>query len=270
MPRQRLPRLGQVFLTDRRIQQRIVNALSLQQDDVVLEIGAGPGNMTALLAASGAKVVAVEVDPAWAEPLRQRLEAAGGRVEVLQADILGISIGEVARHAGRQRIKVFGNVPYYITSPILLHLFRSHASISEIVVMVQEEVARRITAEPGDEDYGLLTVTCRYYTQARMLFSIPARAFRPVPKVDSALLRMVVAPQRGALGITDENAFWKWMRAAFAQKRKTLVNNWKALCDAEKLRAAMEKHGMDVRARAETLSLSHLAALYRELALPAV
>src|SRR5687767_8722593 len=167
MAAQRSPRLGQVFLTDARMQQRIIDAVGARAGDVVLEIGAGPGNMTARLAASGARVVAVELDAKWAAALRQRFAAptagregqdVGPAVEVLHKDILDVSIPEVARAAGRQRVKLFGNVPYYITSPILLHLFRYHGAIQDIVVMVQQEVGQRMVANPGDKDYGLLSI----------------------------------------------------------------------------------------------------------------
>ena len=252
--------LGQVFLTDRRVVDRIIRSLALQPEDAVLEIGAGPGNMTERLAAQAGKVWAVEIDPELASRLRQKF-ADQPRVEIIQSDILRLPLDPFPRSAGRERIKVFGNLPYYITSPCLMHLFRYHASIEEIVVMVQREVAERIVAPPGSAEYGLLSVTCQYYTQPAVLFSIPPQAFRPEPQVQSALLRMRVAPQKEALGIRDERAFWSLVQAAFAQKRKTLVNNWKERCDPERLRGAMQELGIDARARAETLSLTQFAAL---------
>ena len=263
MQKKQRARLGQVFLADRRVERRILNALRLRLDDIVLEIGAGPGNMTALLAEVAAQVLAVEVDPKWAAALREKF-AGNGRVAIIEADILDLAIDSVARQAGRERIKVFGNLPYYISSPCLLHLFQYHSWIEEILVMVQREVAERMVAQPGSADYGLLSLTCAYYTQPKLLFLVPPAAFRRPPQVDSALVRMTVAPQKEALGIQDEEQFWKWMRAAFAQRRKTLVNNWKSLCDAERLRAAMEQQGINPRARAEALSLAQLAALKKQ------
>ncbi|MBI1956700.1 MAG: ribosomal RNA small subunit methyltransferase A [Acidobacteria bacterium] len=256
--------LGQVFLTDRRVADRILHGLNLQPNDAVLEIGAGPGNMTARLASTGALVWAVEIDPALAQGLREKF---GGdpRVEILEADILQVSIDDFVRSAGCARIKVFGNLPYYITSPCLLHLFHHHRSIAEIVVMVQQEVAQRIVAAPGSADYGLFSVTCQYYTRPTLLFTIPPKAFRPAPQVHSALVRMQVAPQKESLGVQDEEAFWRWMKAAFSQKRKTLLNNWKQLCEPERLRCAMEQLGIDRRVRAEALSLAQLAALQKAL-----
>jgi 16S rRNA (adenine1518-N6/adenine1519-N6)-dimethyltransferase len=265
MAKQRGVRLGQVFLSDARVERRIVDSLHLTRSDAVLEIGAGPGNMTARLAAAGGKVVAVEVDPPWAARLRERFQE-NERVAVIEADILTVAVDEIAHSLGREAIKVFGNLPYYITSPILLHLFRCCDTISEIVVMVQREVAERIVAAPGSRDYGLFSVTCQYYTQPKLLFKIPPSAFRNPPKVDSELVRMAVAPQGAALGVTDEKEFWAWMKAAFAQKRKTLVNNWKPLCDPARLAVLMEEQDLDPRARAEALSLAELAALYKATA----
>jgi 16S rRNA (adenine1518-N6/adenine1519-N6)-dimethyltransferase len=267
MKKKQRAHLGQVFLADRSVERRILGALTLSEQDAVLEIGAGPGNMTALLAGAAEKVLAVELDPKWAAALRERF-AGNGRVTVIEADILQLAIDELARAAGRERIRVFGNLPYYITSPCLLHLFRYHFVIDEIVVMVQHEVAERIVAEPGSREYGLFSVACRYYTQPSLLFTIPPSAFRRPPRVNSALVRMTVAPRRKSLGIEDEERFWRWMRAAFAQKRKTLVNNWKGLCDADRLRAAMARQGIDPQARAESLSLEQLAALHNRMGEP--
>ena len=264
MARQRRAPLGQVFLTDSRVIRRIAEALGLAPDDAVCEIGSGPGTMTELLAEQAAKVWAVEVDGQLAARLREQF-AGSEAVEVVEADILKVSIDALCAAAGRQRIRVFGNLPYYITSPCLLHLFESHERITDITVMVQREVAERIAAQPGSKDYGLLSVTCQYYTEPRMLFPIPPQAFRPAPKVHSALVRMAVTPKRKKLGVEDETAFWRLVRAAFAQKRKTLVNNWKGRCDAERLRAAMRELGIDPRARAETLGLEQFAGLAQRI-----
>ena len=256
--------LGQVFLTDRRVEERITRALDLRPDAAVLEIGAGPGNMTRRLAARVARVWAVEVDSGLAAALRQQF-ADDPRVEVLETDILQLAIGDLVRSAGRDRIRVFGNLPYYITSPCLLRLFQYQEWIEEIVVMVQKEVAERIVAAPGTADYGLFSVTCQYYTQPALLFSVPPKAFRPEPQVYSAVVRLRVASQKKTLGIQDERVFWKLVRAAFAQRRKTLVNNWNGMCDLERLREALRALGIDPRARAETLTLAQFASLQRLL-----
>jgi 16S rRNA (adenine1518-N6/adenine1519-N6)-dimethyltransferase len=246
------------------VERRILNALRLNPEDVVLEIGAGPGNMTARIAACVSQVFAVEVDPKLVAALRQRF-AGNSRVTILEGDILQIAVDELARQSGKQTIQVFGNLPYHITSPCLMHLFSFHPVISTIMVMVQLEVARRIVAEPSSADYGLLSVTCQYYTRPELLFRIPPGAFRPRPQVHSALVRMTVALQRDRLGIRDEQAFWKWMRAAFAHKRKTLVNNWKGFRSAERLHTALKQIGVSAQTRAEALTLEQLAMLYRTL-----
>ena len=251
-----------MFLADRRVERRIVDALRLRSDDCVLEIGAGPGNMTARLAEAAGKVFAVELDPRWAGKLRQMF-AEHNRVTIVEADILKIPLDAVARGAGRERMKVFGNLPYYITTPCLLHLFDYCDTIEEITVMVQREVADRIVAEPDSRDYGLFTIACQYYTRPKLLFPVSPGAFRHPPQVESALVRMAVAPQQRALGIVDEADFWRWMRAAFAHKLKTLANNWKGRCDSDRLRATLSEQGIDPRVRAEALPLRHLASLYR-------
>lgn len=239
---------------------RIMSALGVEPSDAVLEIGPGPGTMTELLAERAAKLWAVEVDEKLAAGLREKF-ADAANVEVVEADILTVKIDTLCAAARRERIRVFGNLPYYITSPILLHLFPSHPWITDIVVMVQREVAERIVAKPGSKDYGLFSVTCQYYTEPRILLSIPPQAFRPSPKVQSALVRMRIGAKKEKLGIEDEKTFWRLVRAAFRQKRKTLANNWKGLCHAERLRGAMAELGIDPRARAETLGLEELAGL---------
>jgi 16S rRNA (adenine1518-N6/adenine1519-N6)-dimethyltransferase len=259
-------RLGQNFLIDQRVEQKIVDALGLGPEDTVFEIGAGRGNMTELVAQQAAAVVAVELDWKLAAHLRKKFEG-NPKVRVLEQDILELNIDNAAREAGKEKIKVFGNLPYYITSPCLMHLFHYHRSIEEIVVMVQEEVARRIVAKTGSPDYGLLSLTCQYYTQAELLFTVGPRSFSPPPKVRSGVVRMRVAPRRDALGIkpNDEWTFWSLLRQAFSQRRKTLYNNWKAAVREERLRAAMDKLGIDARSRAEALSLEQFAALFEAL-----
>jgi 16S rRNA (adenine1518-N6/adenine1519-N6)-dimethyltransferase len=273
LPRTRSPqthshraRLGQNFLIDPRVARKIVGALDIGCEDTVLEIGAGRGNLTELAVQQAGAVMAVELDWKLAAFLRQKFEG-NPKVRLLEQDILELDIDDAAREAGKEKIKVLGNLPYYITSPCLMHLFRYHRSIAEIVVMVQEEVARRIVAKPGSPDYGLLSLTCQYYSHAELLFTVGPRAFKPQPKVRSGVVRMDVAPRREALGIQpdDEWTFWSLLRQAFSQRRKTLFNNWKGAVREERLRTAMEKLGIDARSRAEALSLEQFAALFAAL-----
>lgn len=248
------------------MERRILQALALTPQDRVLEIGAGRGNMTALLASESGKVVAVELDPKLVTLLRRKFGGTAN-VEVREADILEFPIDTVVLEAGRDKIKVYGNLPYYITSPCLMRLFQYHKWIEEIVVMVQEEVAQRIAAQPGSSDYGLLSLTCQYYSEPVLLFSVGPQSFSPPPKVRSAVVRMPVTPQRETLGLRpeDENAFWAMVRRAFSQKRKTLFNNLKGMHGERQLRSSMEKAGIDAQARAETVSLWQFAILFQNL-----
>ena len=247
------PKLGQHFLADGRVRQRILDALRLTREHTVLEIGAGRGAMTGLLASRAGRVVAVELDPQLAAGLRQKF-AADPRVEVVESDILKMPLD----YPGA---KVFGNLPYYITSPILMRLFEHAGRFEEMVVMVQKEVAERLVAAPGSRDYGLLSVATQFHTRPELLFTIPPGAFRPQPQVDSALVRLTPRRPEAPLGPADKERFFRLLRASFAQKRKTLLNNLKGLYPAGRLQAAMEQAGVPARARAEELSLEQFSAL---------
>jgi 16S rRNA (adenine1518-N6/adenine1519-N6)-dimethyltransferase len=256
--------LGQHFLTDHNIEQRILQALQPLAGATVLEIGAGPGNMTRLIGQSSARLVSYEIDPTLAARLKASF-AESPQVEIVQQDFLEAPLAELAARLEVSRLIVFGNLPYYITSAILMKLFASAALIERMVVMMQYEVAQRIVAAPGEPDYGLLSVTAQYYARPELLFKVPPGAFSPPPKVMSAVLRMTIAPRGDELGIGNEAEFWRWMRAAFAQKRKTLVNNWKPLAAPAETTSALTRLGLDGRIRAEDLSLPQLARLYAEL-----
>lgn len=248
MPR----RLGQHFLADTRYQQRITEALHLTASDTVLEIGAGRGAMTRWLAEQAGRVIAVELDPLLVTDLR-RTFSDHPHVEILEGDILRVPLPP-------GRMRCFGNLPYYITAPILLKLFEHAAQFDEIVVMVQREVGERIVAQPGSRDYAFLSVTAQFYTRPKLLFTIPPGAFKPAPKVESALVRMVVEP-RGAV----DPAFFRMVKAAFAQKRKTLFNNLKPVYGEERARHALERTGIDGRSRAEQLPLDRFQELFLAL-----
>jgi 16S rRNA (adenine1518-N6/adenine1519-N6)-dimethyltransferase len=260
MPR----RLGQHFLADRRVLARIADSVALDTECLVIEIGAGRGALTELMAARAGLVIAVEVDPPLAALLRQKF-GGSSRVRVVEADILHLDLRRLAAETGFRRAKAAGNLPYYITSPILLRLFEYAGLFEDLTVMVQREVAERLAAAPHSRDYGLLSVTAQYYTRPELLFRIPPGAFRPPPKVDSALVRMAVAPRGGELGIRDETAFFRFLRACFQQKRKTLVNNLKRFCAGERVTAPLRSLGLSGSVRAEELSLEQFAALFSVL-----
>jgi len=256
------PKLGQNFLVDGQAAQRIVAALGDLSRRTVAEIGPGRGAITGALAASAARVIAIELDGKLAMGLRERF--ATERVTVAEQDVLRFDFGEAAQRAG-QRLSVAGNLPYYITSPILLKLAESHAALDQAVLMVQREVAERITAAPGSRNYGLLSVTAQMYGTVEALFTLAPAAFSPRPQVDSTVFRWRFAPRFAELDV-EEAGFLRFLRQAFAQKRKTLVNNLRAAGvrpgDAA---AALKSAGIDAQARAEAVAVEALAALWQRL-----
>jgi 16S rRNA (adenine1518-N6/adenine1519-N6)-dimethyltransferase len=256
------PKLGQNFLNDIQAADRIVSALGDLSGHTVVEIGPGEGAITGTLAARARHVVAVEFDHDLA--LHLRVQFSQEKVTVAEQDVLGFDFAATAATAD-ERLRIAGNLPYYITSPILLKLAASHASLDFAVLMVQREVADRVTAHPGSRDYGLLSVTVQMYGPAEALFTLPPSAFTPPPEVHSTVFRWRFAPRFAELGV-DETGFLPLVRKAFAQKRKTLANNLRAAGFAPAvITAAMGQAGIDTHARAEALSLESLAALYRNL-----
>ncbi|MGH9600558.1 MAG: 16S rRNA (adenine(1518)-N(6)/adenine(1519)-N(6))-dimethyltransferase RsmA [Terracidiphilus sp.] len=259
------PKLGQNFLVDAQAVERIVAALGDLAGRTVVEIGPGRGAITGALAARAGHVLAIEIDRELAAGLRPRFPAE--RLTVIEQDVLGFDFsraqGEV-RAAG-ERLRVVGNLPYYITSPILLKLARSHAAFDFAVLMAQREVADRIVAVPGSRDYGLLSVTVQMYGQVERLFTLPPSAFSPPPEVHSTVFRWRFAPRFEELGV-EETGFLLFVRQAFAQKRKTLGNNLRAAGIAPARAAAvLERAGIDLQARAEALPVEAFAALWRVL-----
>jgi 16S rRNA (adenine1518-N6/adenine1519-N6)-dimethyltransferase len=256
------PRLGQNFLNDARAAERIVAALGEIREQTVLEIGPGRGVLTGLLAGRARHILAVELDSELAGGLRSRF--ASEKVTVLEQDILRFDFAAAAARAGGP-LRVVGNLPYYITSPILLKLAASHAALHSAVLMVQREVAERVAAPPGSRDYGLLSVTVQVHGPAEELFTLPPGAFSPPPQVYSTVFRWRFASRFAELGV-EEEGFFRLARQAFAQKRKTLANNLRAAGVApQTVAAAMAQAGIDPQARAEALPLETLAALGRSL-----
>lgn len=252
-------RLGQNFLRDPHAIQRITHALGDIRTETVVEIGPGQGVITHALVAKAAHVIAVELDPSLATHLRHQFPPE--RVRILAADILDIDLAALAAQAGR-RLIIAGNLPYYITSPILLKLAASHASLDRAVLMVQKEVADRIVASPESRDYGLLSVTVQMYGPVERLFTLPPHAFSPPPDVHSTVFRWRFAPRFAELGV-EEEAFLRFARQAFAQKRKTIANNLRAAgYEPAGIHAGLAAASIPLQARAEELSLEKLAALW--------
>lgn len=256
------PRLGQNFLNDTQAADRIVAALGDCTGRTVVEIGPGRGAMTRTLAARAGHLLAVEFDPGLASSLRAAFPPV--EVTVVHQDVLQFDFAAASAAAG-QRLIVLGNLPYYITSPILLKLAASHAALDRAVLMVQREVADRVAATPGCRDYGLLSVTTQLYGPVEKLFTLPPEAFTPPPEVHSTVFRWRFAPRIAELGV-DETGFLHFLRQAFAQKRKTLANNLRAAGFAPNVVAAgLSSASIDPRARAETLALDAFAILWRSL-----
>jgi len=267
------PKLGQHFLASEDLALRIVDTLGDVSQSTVLEIGPGRGILTSFLAKRTRRLIAVELDRVLAAQLRLKFGMARN-VEVIEADVLAIDFDSLfGPKPGLSRpgidlkpepVKVVGNLPYYITSDILLRLFEFAKYFDSIVIMVQREVADRIAAEPGGRDYGMLSATAQLYARVEKLFTLPPGAFVPPPKVHSTVLRLTIDPQQEKLGITGDG-FIEFLRLSFGQKRKTLWNNLKAKYEGTELKRALAEAKVKPTARAETLSLEESAAIYRAL-----
>jgi 16S rRNA (adenine1518-N6/adenine1519-N6)-dimethyltransferase len=280
---QHKPKLGQHFLASDSFALQIVDALGDTSQSTVLEIGPGRGVLTSLLAKRARRLIAVELDRVLAAQLRLRF-GMFPNVEVIEADILSVDFDSLfgpkpgLRRPGiefrPEPVKVIGNLPYYITSDILLRLFHYSKYFETIVVLVQREVADRIAAEPGSRDYGLLSATAQLYARVDKLFTLPPAAFDPPPKVHSTALRLTIAPRQKELGLNGDgsaesdrikDSFIDFLKLSFGQKRKTLWNNLKSAYPEPRLRAALAQAKIKPAARAETLTLEESAALFRAL-----
>jgi 16S rRNA (adenine1518-N6/adenine1519-N6)-dimethyltransferase len=261
--------LGQNFLVDSNIIKKILDYAGLTPDDLVLEIGPGLGALTAQAAQKAGKVLAVEVDRGLLPALAETLEGAGD-VEVIEGDALKIDFDRLVEEKtgnvfgrGGKEYKLIANLPYYITSPLLMHLLINRFNFSIAIVMVQLEVAERLSAEPGTRQYGSLSVAVQYFTESKILFKVPRTVFFPAPEVDSA----VVCLSRRALpavAVRDEETFFKVVRAAFGQRRKTLLNSLDGSGlgpDKATWLKILERSGIDGSRRGETLTLAEFAAL---------
>ena len=255
-------KLGQHFLGNPAWQKRILETLPRDPDDVWLEIGAGHGEMTRLLAGRGRRVISIETDVRLAENLRQRIEsnpAEWPSVEIVSGDVLQL---DLLKLAGGGRFRVYGNLPYYITSPILHHLFGYADQITSIHIVIQFEVAARIAARPGRREYGYLSAACQFYARPEIVLRIPPGAFRPPPRVTSALMRMTLPGERASLSVRDERAFLEFIQTCFGHKRKTLRNNLRSIASDDRIHAALDASSLRPDARAEQLSLAHFSALF--------
>lgn len=270
--------LGQNFLTDHGVARRIIDAVSPLPTDIVIEIGPGTGALTRMLVGRSGYVEAVEIDARLADELRRSVEAEN--LSIVTADALSLDWMKLITNAksklhfpgpsdkDRRHVRIVANLPYYISTPIIEKLLSLGRSVFDMTLMLQKEVADRITTRPGSKEYGSLSVMVQYYCIASKLFEVPPSAFTPAPRVQSAVIRLTVR-ERPSVEVADETRFFALVRAAFAQRRKTILNNLKAasrvLGFTQSLEAALEAASVAPQRRAETLSIEEFAALWRAL-----
>lgn len=258
-------RLGQHFLTDERLARRIANAALIHPDDLVIEIGPGHGAVTRLLADQSARLVAIELDPTLVKSLCAHFHDEP-RVEFLQKDILQVNLANLIQDRGYPRCFVFGNLPYYITSPILQRMFDFHEIIRGMATMVQLEVAERITAKPGSRDYGYLSVLSQLYSLPYIAVKIPPGAFSPPPQVTSALVVYPMSLRFPAWTKPVQIAFFAFVKRCFAGKRKNLLNNLSSLRPRNEIESILERLQLPLTSRAEEMPIENLARLYESFA----
>ena len=257
-------KFGQNFLIDTHVLDKIISAAGISEEDCVLEIGPGIGTMTQCLAEHARHVVAVEIDRQLIPILEETLEAYNN-VTILNQDILKVDINKlVDTYNDGRPVKVVANLPYYITTPIIMGLFESHVPLESLTVMVQKEVAARMQTGPGNKDYGALSLAVQYYAEPYIAANVPPNCFMPRPKVGSAVIRLTrhAAPP---VAVEDERLMFRLIRAAFNQRRKTLVNalsnSSELTFSKEEITEALKQLGVSSTTRGETLNLKQFAAL---------
>lgn len=261
-------KFGQNFLIDTHVLERIISEADVTKDDFVVEIGPGIGTMTQYLCEAARAVAAVEIDKNLIPILHDTL---GGydNVEIINDDILKVDIAALAEEKnGGRPIKVVANLPYYITTPIIMGLFESHVPIESITVMVQKEVADRMQCGPGSKDYGALSLAVQYYAKPQIVANVPPNCFMPRPNVGSAVIRLT-RHEKPPVEVTDEKLMFRLIRASFNQRRKTLVNGLKNASDLsftkEQIETAIEAIGQPLTIRGEALTLAQFAELANQL-----
>lgn len=257
-------KFGQNFLIDTHVLDKIIAAAEITKDDFVLEIGPGIGTMTQYLACAAGKVAAVEIDKALIPILEDTLDGYDN-VQVINEDVLKVDIAELAKQENEGKpIKVVANLPYYITTPIIMGLFESHVPIDSITIMVQKEVADRMQEGPGSKEYGALSLAVQYYAKPEIVVNVPPSCFMPQPKVGSAVIRLT-RHSEPPVTVKSEKLLFQVIRASFNQRRKTLANglaNYGAFgLPKEELQACIEELGVPVNIRGEALSLDQFAQL---------
>ena len=255
---------GQNFLIDTRVLEKIIDAAEITKEDFVLEIGPGIGTMTQYLAEAAGHVTAVEIDRNLIPILEDTLSGYDN-VTILNEDVLKVDIRRLAEEQnGGRPIKVVANLPYYITTPIIMGLFESHVPLESITVMVQKEVADRMQVRPGTKDYGALSLAVQYYARPYLVANVPPNCFMPRPKVGSAVIRLT-RYEKPPVETTDEKRMFRIIRASFNQRRKTLVNglgnSLEVQASRDDVTAALRQMGLPAAVRGETLTLEQFAQL---------
>ena len=255
-------KFGQNFLIDTHVLDKIVDAADITKDDVVLEIGPGIGTLTQYLAEAAKEVIAIEIDKMLIPILEDTLQGYNN-VSIINADILKVDIGEIAARRGCS-LKIVANLPYYITTPIIMQLFESKVPIKSLTVMVQKEVAMRMQVGPGTKEYGALSLAVQYYAKPYIAANVPPNCFMPRPKVGSAVIRLE-RYEMPPVKVEDEKLMFCLIRASFNQRRKTLVNgitNYAGLeFSKEEVQTAIKNLGKPITVRGETLTLEEFAEL---------
>lgn len=253
--------LGQNFLTDKNIIDKIVESPDISEDDLVIEIGPGIGVITAEAAQKAGKVIAIEIDKNLIPILGDTL-GEFANVQVINQDVLKTDINELIEKNGHKTAKIIGNLPYYITTPIIMYLLEGGVNADSITIMMQKEVADRIKAKPGSKTYGAISVAVQYYCDVETVTNVPKEVFVPAPKVDSTVLKLNIRKEK-PVDLTDEKMFFRCIKAGFGQRRKTLLNSLTGLGDVTKdqIRLCLEELGIDEKRRAETLSIEEFALI---------
>lgn len=258
-------KFGQNFLIDANVLENIISVAGINKNDCVLEIGPGIGTMTQYLCENAREVVAVEIDKKLIPILQEDTLSSYDNITIINEDILKVDINAIVqeRNDGKA-IKIVANLPYYITTPIIMGLFESHVPLESITIMVQKEVAERMQVGPGTKDYGALSLAVQYYAKPEVMMTVPASCFMPRPNVDSAVIKLT-RHQNPPVQVKDEKLMFKIIRAAFNQRRKTLVNSLNNASglniNKESVYAALKMMGLSVTIRGEALSLAQFAEL---------
>ena len=262
-------RLGQNFLIDENVVNEIVEKSNVSKDDLIIEIGPGLGTLTKYLANAAGKVVCIELDRRMISILQDRFLDTDN-VEILNEDILKVDLNEVIfKNASFKNVKVIANLPYYITTPIIMKLLEENLPIKSITIMIQKEVADRITALPGGKDYGVLTLSVKYYAKATTILQVPAESFLPAPSVSSTVIRLDLY-EESPYKVKDPKVLFSIIKGGFAQRRKLFVNALESTLkfykvSKEEFIEILNKYGIDELRRAETLSLEEFINISNDI-----